>query len=41
VQLGMVYKKMGKKQEAEAAFKKATSINPKMKTLIDQLAKRS
>jgi uncharacterized Ntn-hydrolase superfamily protein len=41
VQLGMVYKKMGKKQEAEAAFKKATSINPRMKTLIDQLAKRS
>jgi uncharacterized Ntn-hydrolase superfamily protein len=41
VQLGMVYKKMGKKQEAETAFKKATRINPRMKTLIDQLAKRS
>jgi uncharacterized Ntn-hydrolase superfamily protein len=41
VQLGMVYKKMGKKQEAETAFKKATRINLRMKTLIDQLAKRS
>lgn len=41
VQLGMVYKKMGKKQEAETAFRKATSINPRMKMLIDQLAKRS
>jgi uncharacterized Ntn-hydrolase superfamily protein len=41
VQLGMIYKKMGKKQEAEKAFRKATSINPRMKMLIDQLAKRS
>jgi uncharacterized Ntn-hydrolase superfamily protein len=41
VQLGMVYKKMGKEQETETAFKKATRINPRMKTLIDQLAKRS
>ena len=41
VDLGMIYKKTGKKQEAEEAFKKATSINPRIKTLINQLTKQS
>jgi uncharacterized Ntn-hydrolase superfamily protein len=41
IDLGMTYTKMGKTQEARKAFKKATSLNPNMKTVISQLAKRN
>jgi Flp pilus assembly protein TadD len=40
IDLGMTYTKMGKTQEAREAFKKATSLNPNMETVISQLAKR-
>jgi uncharacterized Ntn-hydrolase superfamily protein len=41
VDLGMIYNKMGRKQEAEVAFNKAIRINPRMKALINQLAKQT
>ena len=41
IDLGMAYVKMGRTQEARRAFNKATSLNPNMKTVIDQLAKRN
>jgi uncharacterized Ntn-hydrolase superfamily protein len=41
IDLGMTYTKMGKAQEARKAFKKATGLNPNMKTVISQLAKRN
>jgi len=37
----MMYTKMGNTQEARKAFNKATSLNPNMKTVISQLAKRN
>jgi uncharacterized Ntn-hydrolase superfamily protein len=41
IDLGMIYMKMEKTQEAGKAFKKAISLNPNMKTVINQLAKRN
>jgi len=40
VDLGMIYTRMGKKQEANAAFRKAININPNMKNVINQLIKQ-
>ncbi|MEM3596681.1 MAG: DUF1028 domain-containing protein [Candidatus Bathyarchaeia archaeon] len=39
VDLGIVYLRLGEKQEAINAFKKALQLNPKMKSLIKQLPK--
>ncbi|MDI6805337.1 MAG: DUF1028 domain-containing protein [Candidatus Bathyarchaeia archaeon] len=39
VDLGVVYLRLGKKQEAINAFKKALQLNPKMRNLIKQLPK--
>jgi len=41
VDLGMIYKKIGKKQEAETAFKRAIMINPRIRTLISQLNRQT
>jgi Tfp pilus assembly protein PilF len=40
VDLGMIHSRMGKKQEANAAFRKAVNINPNMKNVINQLTKQ-
>jgi len=41
VDLGMTYTKMGKTQEARKAFNKAISLNPNMKTVINQFTKQN
>jgi uncharacterized Ntn-hydrolase superfamily protein len=41
IDLGMTYTKMGKTQEARKAFNKAISLNPNMKTVINQLTKQN
>jgi uncharacterized Ntn-hydrolase superfamily protein len=41
IDLGMTYTKIGKTQEAKKAFNKAIRLNPNMKTVISQLAKRN
>jgi len=41
VDLGMLYTKIGKNQEAKEAFQKAVSLNPNMKKVISQLIKMS
>jgi hypothetical protein len=37
----MIYKKIGKKQEAETAFKRAIMINPRIRTLISQFNRQT